>query len=108
MAYASSLVTTTSYAFILTSMWIAGITQVWCGELMMSMVHFYIHLWYGEVLHPYYTLRAIGGLFYLIGFFMFAFNMYKTATRVEFLKKNQPNASPYGIKEKEVRVCFIG
>ncbi len=30
-----------------------------------------------EVLHPCYTLRAIGGLFYLIGFFMFAFNMYE-------------------------------
>ena len=28
------------------------------------------------VLHPYYTIRAVGGTLYLIGFVMFAYNIY--------------------------------
>jgi len=47
-----------------------------------------------EVLHPYYTLRGIGGLFYLIGFLIFAYNMFRTAISGRKLDKEPANASP--------------
>ncbi|MEJ2372299.1 MAG: cytochrome-c oxidase, cbb3-type subunit I, partial [Sulfurimonas sp.] len=62
-----------------TSMWIAGITQgmMWrahdeFGNLAYSFIDTV------TVLHPYYTIRAVGGTLYLIGFLMFAYNIYKT------------------------------
>jgi cytochrome c oxidase cbb3-type subunit 1 len=78
-----------------TSMWIAGITQ----GMMWRAVDEYGNLVYAfidtvNVLHPYYTLRAVGGLLYLIGFFMFAYNIYKTATVGRPLDKEPANASP--------------
>jgi cytochrome c oxidase cbb3-type subunit 1 len=67
-----------------TSMWIAGITQ----GLMWRAVDQYGNLAYSFIdtvnaLHPYYVIRGVGGLLYLIGFFMFAYNMYKTWTAGE-------------------------
>ena len=86
---------TTGIVLYFTSMWIAGITQgmMWrayddYGSLLYSFIDTV------EVLHPYYTLRGIGGLFYLIGFFMFAFNMYKTATSGRVLEREPEYASP--------------
>jgi len=64
-----------------TSMWIAGITQgmMWrahdeFGNLAYSFIDTV------TVLHPYYTIRAVGGSLYLFGMLLWAFNMYKTAT----------------------------
>jgi cytochrome c oxidase cbb3-type subunit 1 len=78
-----------------TSMWIAGITQ----GMMWRAVDEYGNLVYAfidtvNVLHPYYTLRAVGGLMYLIGFFMFAYNIYKTATVGRPLDKEPTNTTP--------------
>jgi len=70
---------TTGIVLYFSSMWIAGITQgmMWratdeYGSLSYSFIDTV------TVLHPYYTMRAIGGLFYLIGVFVFAYNIYKT------------------------------
>jgi len=86
---------TTGIVLYFTSMWIAGITQgmMWraydeYGSLLYSFIDTV------TVLHPYYTLRGIGGLFYLIGFFMFAYNMFKTATSGRVLDREPANASP--------------
>ena len=60
-------------------MWIAGITIRYDVESLDeygSLVYSFIDT--VNVLHPYYTIRAVGGLLYLIGFFMFAYNIYKT------------------------------
>jgi len=88
---------TTAIVLYFTSMWIAGITQgmMWraydeYGSLLYSFIDTV------EVLHPYYTIRAVGGLMYLTGFFMFAYNMYKTATAGRILDKEPANASPMG------------
>ncbi|RUM64000.1 MAG: cytochrome C oxidase Cbb3, partial [Sulfurimonas sp.] len=49
------------------------------------------------VLHPYYTIRAVGGLLYLVGFFMFAYNIYKTMTVGRRVEENElQTASPMG------------
>jgi len=88
---------TVAIVLYFTSMWIAGITQgmMWRAyDEYGSLVYSFIDT--VEVLHPYYTIRAVGGLLYLVGFFMFAYNMYKTATAGRVLTKEPANASPMG------------
>ena len=80
-----------------TSMWIAGITQgmMWrahdeFGNLAYSFIDTV------DVLHPYYALRGTGGLLYLLGFVMFAYNIYKTWTSNKEVDAERLNASPMG------------
>ena len=80
-----------------TSMWIAGITQgmMWrahdeYGNLAYSFIDTV------TVLHPYFTIRAVGGTLYLIGFIMFAYNIYKTTSAREVDESELQNASPMG------------
>jgi len=86
---------TTGIVLYFSSMWIAGITQgmMWrasdqYGNLAYSFIDTV------TVLHPYYTIRAIGGTLYLIGVFMWAYNMYKTATAGRVLEEEPQTASP--------------
>lgn len=78
-----------------TSMWVAGITQgmMWrasdqYGNLAYSFIDTV------TVLHPYYTIRGVGGLLYLVGFLMFCYNVYKTITSGRVLDKEPQFASP--------------
>ncbi len=81
-----------------TSMWIAGITQgmMWrahdeYGNLAYSFIDTVV------VLHPYFTIRAVGGTLYLVGMFMFAYNMYKTMTSSRVIEESElQNATPMG------------
>jgi len=80
-----------------TSMWISGITQgmMWrahdeFGNLAYSFMDTV------DVLHPYYALRGTGGLLFLIGFFMFAYNIYKTWRSDKVVDAERLNASPMG------------
>jgi len=80
-----------------TSMWISGITQgmMWrahdeFGNLAYSFMDTV------DVLHPYYALRGTGGLLFLIGFFMFAYNIYKTMSARPVEESELQNASPMG------------
>ena len=89
---------TVAIVLYFTSMWIAGITQgmMWRAyDEYGSLVYSFIDT--VEVLQPYYTIRAIGGLLYLIGLFMWAYNMYKTATASRVLTKEPVSASPMGV-----------
>ncbi|BCD60917.1 MULTISPECIES: cytochrome-c oxidase, cbb3-type subunit I [unclassified Nitratiruptor] len=86
---------TTGIVLYFSSMWIAGITQ----GMMWRAVDQYGNLAYSfidtvTVLHPYYTLRGIGGLFYFIGLFMWAYNFYKTMTAAKAIEKEPQFASP--------------
>jgi cytochrome c oxidase cbb3-type subunit 1 len=88
---------TLGIVFYFTSMWISGITQgmMWrahdqYGNLAYSFIDTV------DVLHPYYTLRGIGGLLFLIGFFMFAYNIYKTMSARPVEESELQNASPMG------------
>ncbi|MDP3588844.1 MAG: cytochrome-c oxidase, cbb3-type subunit I [Sulfuricurvum sp.] len=81
-----------------TSMWIAGITQgmMWrahdeFGNLAYSFIDTV------AVLQPYFTIRAVGGTLYLVGMFLFAYNMYKTMTSSRRVEESElQNASPMG------------
>ena len=86
---------TVAVVLYFTSMWIAGITQ----GMMWRAVDEYGNLMYSfidtvTVLHPYYTIRALSGVMYLIGFMMFAYNMYKTMTSSRELTEEPQFRSP--------------
>ena len=86
---------TTGIVLYFTSMWIAGITQ----GMMWRATDQYGNLAYSfidtvTVLQPYYTIRAVGGLLFLIGMFMWAYNMYKTFASGRELEREPQNASP--------------
>ena len=88
-------VQTTGVVFYFASMWIAGITQ----GMMWRAPDEYGNLLYNfidsvDAIVPYYWIRAIGGLLYLIGFFMFAYNIYKSIASGRALEKEPTSASP--------------
>ncbi len=66
--------------FYITAMWVAGISQalMWRayddqGFLQYSFSDSVV------MLHPYYVVRLVGGLFFLSGMLLMAFNLYRTA-----------------------------
>ncbi len=76
------------------SMWVSGITQglMWreydsLGFLVNSFADTV------AVLHPYYIIRALGGLMFLAGALIMCWNLYMTATRGE-RKEPAPAAVP--------------
>ncbi len=86
---------TTAIVLYFTSMWIAGITQ----GMMWRAVDEYGNLMYSfidtvAVLHPYYTIRAVAGVLYLLGFFMFAYNMILTMTAAKTIDTEPQFRSP--------------
>lgn len=77
------------------SMWIAGITQ----GMMWRDVDEFGNLTYSFIdtvtkLHPYYVIRSIGGLLYLIGFVMFIYNIVMSMTASKQLEREPNYASP--------------
>jgi len=86
---------TTGIVLYFSSMWISGITQ----GMMWRAVDQYGNLAYSfidtvTVLHPYYTLRGIGGLFFFVGLFMWAYNFIKTMTSAKEIEREPQFASP--------------
>jgi cytochrome c oxidase cbb3-type subunit 1 len=65
--------------FYITSMWAAGITQglLWRSYNEVGFLK-YAFIEIVALLHPYYLIRAIGGLCYLSGFIIMIYNLYKT------------------------------
>jgi len=86
---------TTGIVLYFSSMWIAGITQgmMWrASDQFGNLAYSFIDT--VTVLHPYYTIRGVGGVFYLVGFCMFAYNMYKTMTVGKVIEREPQNTSP--------------
>ena len=77
------------------SMWIAGITQgmMWrATDEFGSLAYSFIDT--VTVLFPYYTIRAIGGTMYLIGFIIFTYNIIMTIVASRELEKEPNYATP--------------
>ena len=77
-------IATLGIVFYITAMWVSGIMQglMWraydeLGFLQYSFVETV------EAMHPYYVIRALGGVFYLAGGLIMAFNLWKTVTEGE-------------------------
>ncbi len=72
-------VSTIGIVFYITAMWVSGIMQ----GLMWRAYNDFGFLEYSfvetvEAMHPYYIIRAYGGLLYLSGAFIMAYNLYRT------------------------------
>lgn len=63
----------------ITSMWVAGIMQglMWRAYDSMGFLE-YSFVETVDAMHPYYIIRAIGGLLYLIGMLIMIYNCWKT------------------------------
>ena len=63
----------------ITSMWAAGITQglLWRSYNEVGFLK-YAFIEIVALLHPYYLIRALGGICYLSGFLVMIYNIYKT------------------------------
>ena len=77
-------IATLGIVFYITAMWVSGIMQglMWraydeLGFLQYSFVETV------EAMHPYYVIRALGGVLYLTGALIMAFNLWKTVTEGE-------------------------
>ena len=75
---------TLGIVFYITAMWVSGIMQglMWraydeLGFLQFSFVETV------EAMHPYYVIRLLGGVLYLTGALIMAFNLWKTVTSSE-------------------------
>jgi cytochrome c oxidase cbb3-type subunit 1 len=63
----------------ITSMWVAGIMQglMWRAYNDFGFLE-YAFVEVVEAMHPYYIIRALGGLLFLSGALVMAFNLWKT------------------------------
>ena len=88
-------VQTTGIVLYFSSMWIAGITQ----GMMWRATDQYGNLAYSfidtvTVLHPYYTIRGVGGSLFLVGAIIWAFNIFMTFKSGKVLEREPQNATP--------------
>jgi cytochrome c oxidase cbb3-type subunit 1 len=72
-------ISTIGIVFYITAMWVSGIMQ----GLMWRAYNEFGFLEYSfvetvEAMHPYYIIRAFGGLLYLSGTLIMAYNLYRT------------------------------
>ncbi len=72
-------VATIGIVLYITSMWVAGIMQglMWRAYDSMGFLQ-YSFIETVEAMHPYYIIRALGGLLYVIGMLIMIYNCYKT------------------------------
>ena len=89
---------TLGIVFYITAMWVSGIMQglMWraydeLGFLQYSFVETV------EAMHPYYVIRALGGVLYLSGALIMAFNLWKTVTDSEAAEPEPSAASAIAV-----------
>ncbi|GAA0573790.1 cytochrome-c oxidase, cbb3-type subunit I [Caenispirillum bisanense] len=72
-------IATIGIVLYITSMWISGIMQglMWRAYDELGFLQ-YSFIETVEAMHPYYVIRAIGGLLFVIGGLIMAYNMYRT------------------------------
>ncbi len=72
-------ISTMGIVFYITAMWVAGILQglMWRAYTDLGFLQ-YSFIETVDAMHPFYVIRAIGGLMFLTGALIMAFNIYKT------------------------------
>ena len=87
-------IATLGIVFYITSMWVSGIMQglMWrtydaLGFLEYSFVETV------EAMHPYYLIRALGGVLFLIGSLIMVYNVWQT------IKGNVRDEKPFGLPQ---------
>jgi len=64
----------------ITSMWVSGILQglMWRAYDQLGFLE-YSFVETVEAMHPFYVIRAVGGLLFLIGALIMTYNLWRTA-----------------------------
>jgi cytochrome c oxidase cbb3-type subunit 1 len=93
-------ISTLGIVLYITSMWVAGIMQ----GLMWRAYNDFGFLEYSfvetvEAMHPYYIIRALGGLLYLSGVLVMAYNLWRTVRSGEPAAVIQPVVMPQAALE---------
>ncbi|MEJ2376122.1 MAG: cytochrome-c oxidase, cbb3-type subunit I [Pseudolabrys sp.] len=77
-------ISTIGIVLYITSMWVAGILQglMWRAYTPLGFLE-YSFVETVEAMHPFYVIRAIGGILFLAGALIMAWNLWKTVTSAE-------------------------
>ncbi|MGA0533696.1 cytochrome-c oxidase, cbb3-type subunit I [Hansschlegelia sp. KR7-227] len=72
-------ISTIGIVFYISAMWVAGIMQglMWRAYTAFGFLE-YSFVETVEAMHPYYVIRALGGILFLIGALLMAFNLFRT------------------------------
>jgi cytochrome c oxidase cbb3-type subunit 1 len=73
-------IATIGIVFYITSMWVSGIMQglMWRTYNALGFLE-YSFVETVEAMHPYYLIRALGGVLFLIGSLIMVYNLWQTA-----------------------------
>jgi len=88
-------IATLGIVLYITAMWVSGIMQ----GLMLRAYDEFGFLQYSFIetvaaMHPYYVIRAIGGIFYLTGALIMVYNLWKTVTEMDVLPAKRRAIAP--------------
>ncbi|MDC7684475.1 cytochrome-c oxidase, cbb3-type subunit I [Asticcacaulis sp. BYS171W] len=84
----------------ITSMWVAGIMQglMWRAYDEMGFLT-YSFVETVQAMHPYYIIRAVGGVLFLLGVLIMTFNIWKTIKTPDAAENEALPASPAPLPE---------
>jgi len=87
-------IATIGIVFYITSMWVSGIMQglMWRTYNALGFLE-YSFVETVEAMHPYYLIRALGGVLFLIGSLIMVYNLWQTA------KGNLRDEKPFGVPQ---------
>jgi cytochrome c oxidase cbb3-type subunit 1 len=87
-------IATIGIVFYITSMWVSGIMQglMWRTYNALGFLE-YSFVETVEAMHPYYMIRALGGVLFLIGSLIMVYNLWQTA------KGNLRDEKPFGVPQ---------
>ena len=87
-------IATIGIVFYITSMWVSGIMQglMWRTYNSLGFLE-YSFVETVEAMHPYYLIRALGGVLFLIGALIMVYNLWQTA------KGNVRDEKPFGVPQ---------
>jgi cytochrome c oxidase cbb3-type subunit I len=73
-------ISTLGIVLYITSMWVSGILQglMWRAYNSLGFLE-YSFVETVEAMHPFYIIRAIGGLLFIVGALLMAYNLWRTA-----------------------------
>ena len=77
-------IATLGIVLYISAMWVAGILQglMWRAHTSLGFLE-YSFIETVDAMHPFYVIRALGGVLFLIGALIMAFNIYRTIRMVE-------------------------
>jgi len=80
-------ISTIGIVLYISSMWVSGILQglMWRAYTNLGFLE-YSFVETVEAMHPFYVIRALGGLLFLAGAVVMAWNLWKTVTAAEEVK----------------------